>query len=64
MPSFFDMFVKSKEEKPSEDDNKDDQEEGEFFRDDLIPFSMEYYLKIIDSDMFHGCEDDDCGHEH
>jgi hypothetical protein len=29
-----------------------DAEEGEFIRDNLIPFSMEYYLKLISSISF------------
>ena len=48
----------------SEDENKDNQEEGEFFKDDLIPFSMEYYLQLVDRNVFEGECAEDCGHEH
>ena len=63
MESFFDMFLDKKVEN-EEEENKEFQEEGEFFKDDLIPFSMEYYLKLIDTDMFSGCEDEECEHDH
>lgn len=63
MESFFDMFLDKKIEN-EEEENKESQEEGEFFKDDLIPFSMEYYLKLIDTDMFNGCEDEECEHDH
>lgn len=63
MESFFDMFLDKKVEN-EEEENKEFQEEGEFFKDDLIPFSMEYYLKLIDTDMFGGCEDEECENDH
>jgi hypothetical protein len=31
------------------DDIKIDAEEGEFIRDNLIPYSIEYYLKLVKS---------------
>jgi hypothetical protein len=44
VPSFFDLFAdQSKEDYPSE--------EGNFFKDDLLPNSLEYYLNIMDEPM-------------
>ena len=47
--SFFDIFTKIGN---SDEDNKNNQEEGEFFKDDLIPFSMEYYLQLVDRNLY------------
>jgi hypothetical protein len=50
VPSFFDIFAdQSKEDHPSN--------EGSFFKDDLLPNSLEYYLNIMDD--FEEGEDED-----
>jgi hypothetical protein len=40
------------------------QEEGEFFKDDFIPFSMEYFLNIIEFKFGDACDDEECDHDH
>ncbi len=47
------MFEK-KTETDLEDDIKIDAEEGEYIRDTLIPFSMEYYLKLVQAVSYGG----------
>jgi len=37
----------------------DESEVGEYFRDDVIPFSMEHFLGLVDKTNHH-CEDDEC----
>jgi hypothetical protein len=59
--SFFDIF---KSVGNSDDQNKNNQEEGEFFKDDLIPFSMEYYLKLVERNLYAGECGDEYGHDH
>jgi hypothetical protein len=59
--SFFDIF---KEEEKSDEKTKSqvDASEGEFFKNDLIPFSIEYYLQLVDLTRF--CGDEDCDSHH
>jgi hypothetical protein len=57
--SFFDMFVPNEKDNKSEEENAMNQEEGEFFKDDLIPFSLEYYLNIVESQFYGQGENED-----
>jgi hypothetical protein len=41
-----------------------DSEEADFFRQDFIPYSMEYYLKISNNCDLFGCCDDHSDHKH
>jgi nucleosome assembly protein 1-like 1 len=52
VPSFFDMFA---------DEGKEDllPDEGNFFRDDLFPNSMEYFLNLFEDEDFEDGEDDE-----
>ena len=54
------MFVTKSELINDQDQNQADQEEGEFFKDDIIPFSLEYYLNIVENTFFgKGNKEDD-----
>jgi hypothetical protein len=55
--SFFDIF---KENENFDGKEKSvDSSEGEFFKNDLIPFSVEYYLQLVDLTRF-CCDKEDC----
>ncbi len=51
VPSFFDLFNDTDKEDPAVSD------ESNFWKDDFFGNSLEYYLNIIDTDMFGAGED-------
>ncbi len=55
--SFFDIFKEN--ENIDGKEKSVDSSEGEFFKNDLIPFSLEYYLSLVDMTRF-SCDRDDC----
>lgn len=54
--TFFDFF----KSETADSEDKLDNEEGRFLVDDLIPFSLEYYMKLIDAQKY-AHDHDGCG---
>jgi len=65
--SFFVIFVSASQTELEKLDVA--KQDAEFFREDLVPNAMEYYLDIMGGDEDCGeegeeCEDDECGDDH
>lgn len=45
-PSFFDIFLDIDDEKREDNNEPDITSEADFIQNDLIPFSMEYFIDI------------------